>query len=262
MITLPPELLVAIFRYCQTSSHFSLILTCKYFNIIFIDLINPLYHIYGIRKCIDEKKNISILSLIKRKINNENSVILPYCCLKNNIDLVREILKDPYVDPTLDNYLSLEAACDKNNVEIVKLLFNDPRVSLDKESVAINHSLRAVLNENIEIIKLFLEKCEDRCDMEMCIFSFSCEYDKPKILNWILENSIEDIRPIYNFYLNLCISDLRYFCIDVLLLFPKFFRCIDVMTYAKLIIAIELIDDNQELKEKLRYKSKGIVKMN
>ena len=97
--------------------------------------------------------NTCIACVSNEATNMLNSIFRQFIKSNSHPDMIKLLLQDPRVDPSLNNNSAIDLAIKNNNIENVKLLLSDSRISLITSSNAIQF---AIMRGHLEVVKLLL----------------------------------------------------------------------------------------------------------
>jgi ankyrin repeat protein len=107
-----------------------------------------------------------------------NTYLIVWAAQKGYTEIVKLLLADPRVDPTINNNNAVRFASEESHVEIVKLLLNDPRV---------DHTAVSFMG-NLEMVKFLLENTSIDPSIN----------DNAALTNAVYKNKTEIVRLLIN----------------------------------------------------------------
>lgn len=167
--------------------------------------------------------------------------VIDIACERGHKDVVKELLKDKRVDPSINSNYSLSEAVYNNFQDIVKELLKDPRVNpTDKNNSSLDIACEL---GHIEIVEILLE--DERINDIYSSFLIACEHGRTDVVRAMLND--ERLNPSY--YDNMAI---QHAC------------CIDNVEVVRLLLESgkvdPKVDNNKPLRNALKYGHLDIVK--
>jgi hypothetical protein len=157
-----------------------------------------------------EKGLVSLLKLLLQDSRIDPSIddnaSLRLACENNLVEMVQVLLAaDPRVDPSVDDQFLLRYACEHGLDELVKLLLADKRVD---PAVWGNTPLQlSCAHGHTEVVKLLLaDERVDPCVGESSALRFACENDQAEVVKVLLEDKRVDPAADHNIALRLACS--------------------------------------------------------
>jgi len=151
-----------------------------------------------------------ILSLVKDTIEDKEfdindlegfDFIIYSATINNHIDMVKYLLKNTNLDPTIYNNASIEYAYIENNVELVELLLNDDRVKNSLPKFKVNDYETLIYNSRTnESIRNLLKPINIDNLTDIQKFKISCKYDMETLFDETINKKISDDVLIDGFY--------------------------------------------------------------
>jgi ankyrin repeat protein len=131
IVSLHKDIYPLIISFVNEREYYSsVLLTCKEFNFIGYKCLYLNFNVHDVIVWASEHNKLSLLDKLL-KISNINSFGYPAigsASRKGHVEIVKRLLQDPRVDPTVDGQYAIKFASINGHYKVVKLLLKDHRV--------------------------------------------------------------------------------------------------------------------------------------